>query len=140
MEFVAIVAVILGVTLWVINLVENSYSQSEGDNTNSQESVSEQVDRRHNVPSQTITVIHKHVEPKDKKASRLSRKLHCPSCRSLNVHLIDNTKKGFSVGKAIGGAVLSNDRVGSLAGFSGKRNKKPTFHCGNCGKVFKYRI
>ena len=43
-------------------------------------------------------------------------------------------KKGFSVGKALGGAVLSGG-VGAVAGFAGKKGKKE-WHCKNCGTVF----
>lgn len=83
--------------------------------------------------------VHKHIAPKEKKASRFSSSLHCPKCRSFNVQVVGNTRKGFSVGKAVGGAAL-NGRIGTLAGFAGKQNKRPKFHCLSCGHVFKHRI
>lgn len=44
-------------------------------------------------------------------------------------------KKGFSVGKAVGGAILTGG-IGTLAGFAGKKGKNQWF-CQNCNKVFE---
>lgn len=63
-------------------------------------------------------------------------KIKCPKCRSTNVQPLGVHKKGFSVGKAVGGAILVGG-VGSLAGFAGKGSKKTDFVCMNCGKQFK---
>ncbi|MCC4413347.1 hypothetical protein LMB68_03255 [Limosilactobacillus reuteri] len=63
-------------------------------------------------------------------------KIKCPKCRSTNVQPLGVHKKGFSVGKAVGGTILVGG-VGSLAGFAGKRSKKTDFVCMNCGKQFK---
>lgn len=46
----------------------------------------------------------------------------CPKCGSKNVQFMQQDKKGFSVGKALGGAVLSGG-VGAVAGFAGKKAK-----------------
>ena len=54
--------------------------------------------------------------------------------KSKNVQFMQQDKKGFSVGKALGGAVLSGG-VGAVAGFAGKKGKKE-WHCKNCGTVF----
>ncbi len=61
--------------------------------------------------------------------------LKCPKCKSTNLQHAGNKRKGFSVGKAIGGAVLTGG-VGALAGFAGKKGKKENFVCMNCGKKF----
>lgn len=63
-------------------------------------------------------------------------KIKCPKCRSTNVQPLGVHKKGFSVGKAVGGTILVGG-VGSLAGFAGKNSKKTDFVCMNCGKQFK---
>lgn len=44
-------------------------------------------------------------------------------------------KKAFSVGKAIGGALLTGG-IGTLAGFAGKKGKYEVF-CMNCGHRWK---
>lgn len=75
-------------------------------------------------------------QPEDKKAGLFHSGVFCPYCRSLNVHFMHNNRKGFSVGKAIGGAALTGG-IGSLAGFTGKKGKKNTWHCAECGRTFK---
>lgn len=59
------------------------------------------------------------------------QKIHCPKC--LSDQITDNPK-GFSVGKAIGGAVITGG-IGLLAGFHGNSNTIIT--CLNCGHQFK---
>ncbi len=54
-------------------------------------------------------------------------KLYCPNCGSS--HLVAN-KKGFGVGKAVTGAVLTGG-IGLLAGFIGSGKVKVT--CLKCG-------
>ena len=71
----------------------------------------------------------------DKKAGLFSSSTYCPHCRSLNVSFMQNNKKGFSVGKAVGGAALTGG-IGTLAGFAGKKGKNQ-WHCQNCGKTFE---
>lgn len=61
----------------------------------------------------------------------------CPKCKSAHVSFMQQGKKGFSVGKAVGGSLLSfGTGVGALAGFAGKKGKKQ-WHCQNCGSVFE---
>lgn len=66
----------------------------------------------------------------------LEGKVYCPHCGSTNIQPLGVHKKGFSVGKAVGGAVLTNG-IGLLAGFAGKNTKQTDFVCMNCGKQFK---
>lgn len=61
---------------------------------------------------------------------------HCPKCNSRNLQILGQHKKGFSLGKAVGGAVLTGG-IGTLAGFAGKRTKKVDVICMNCGNKFK---
>lgn len=56
--------------------------------------------------------------------------LRCPACNSE--HLTAN-KKGFGLGKAVGGAILTGG-IGLLAGFIGSNKVKVT--CLQCGGVF----
>lgn len=61
-------------------------------------------------------------------------KVKCPSCNSLDIQFIQNNKKAFSVGKAVGGAVLTGG-VGALAGFAGKKGDDQ-WRCNDCGNMF----
>ncbi|MGX8699800.1 hypothetical protein [Caproiciproducens sp.] len=56
---------------------------------------------------------------------------HCPKCGSTS---LTAAKKGFGVGKAIAGAVVTGG-VGLLAGFIG--SGKVELICLNCGTKFK---
>lgn len=62
-------------------------------------------------------------------------KMKCPRCGSKNIQLAGKHRKGFSVGKAVGGAVLTGG-IGALAGFAGKQTKKSDWVCLDCGKSF----
>ncbi|KRM79448.1 hypothetical protein FC84_GL001627 [Lapidilactobacillus dextrinicus DSM 20335] len=74
---------------------------------------------------------------KQEKADRKAYKnaVKCPKCGSTDVVFMQNNKKAFSTGKAIGGAVLTGG-IGALAGFTGKKGKNE-WHCNNCGNTFK---
>ncbi|MGG5324356.1 hypothetical protein IGJ83_000708 [Enterococcus pernyi] len=61
--------------------------------------------------------------------------IKCPTCQSREVQFMQNNKKGFSVGKAIGGAALTGG-IGTLAGFAGKKGKNQWF-CTNCHTTFE---
>lgn len=61
--------------------------------------------------------------------------IKCPHCNSKNVQFMQQNKKGFSVGKAVGGAVLTGG-IGTLAGFAGKKGEKQ-WHCQECGNIFE---
>ena len=73
--------------------------------------------------------------PKKPKGKRLV----CPQCGSVRVDILDNSRKGFSVKKAAVGGILTCG-IGTLAGFAGGKNKKPTMRCQECGHVFKYKL
>ena len=62
-------------------------------------------------------------------------KLKCPKCKSNNINVLGNERKGFSVAKAAGGALLTGG-IGLLAGFAGKKGKYEVF-CVNCGHRWK---
>lgn len=64
-------------------------------------------------------------------------RIKCPSCSSINVQFLQQDKKSFSVGKAVGGALLTGG-IGALAGFTGKKGNKQ-WHCLNCGNLFETR-
>mgnify|MGYP003084624110 FL=1 len=61
--------------------------------------------------------------------------IKCPHCSSKKVQFMQQNKKAFSVGKAVGGAVLTGG-IGTLAGFAGKKGKKQ-WHCQECGNIFE---
>lgn len=62
-------------------------------------------------------------------------KIKCKYCKSTNVSFMQNNRKGFSIGKAVGGAILTGG-IGTLAGFAGKKGKNE-WHCSDCGRTFK---
>ena len=66
--------------------------------------------------------------------------MKCPKCKGVNIQVIGNDRKGFSVGKAVGGAILTagTGGIGSLAGFIGKKGKYDCF-CQDCGHRFKVK-
>nr|DAV85241.1 MAG TPA: DNA-directed RNA polymerase II subunit [Caudoviricetes sp.] len=70
-----------------------------------------------------------------KQAQTVSNIITCPNCNSKNVSFLQQDKKAFSVGKAVGGAVLTGG-IGALAGFAGKKGNKQ-WHCKNCGNFFE---
>lgn len=61
--------------------------------------------------------------------------LTCPKCMGHNIQVLGNDRKGFSVGKAVGGALLTGG-IGVLAGFAGKKGKYEVF-CTDCGHRWK---
>ncbi|MDD4106298.1 MAG: hypothetical protein PHH03_10695 [Eubacteriales bacterium] len=70
----------------------------------------------------------------------MARNVKCPKCKSANIQVMGNDRKGFSIGKAIGGGLLtaSTGGLGLLAGFIGKKGKYDVF-CGDCGHRFKVK-
>ncbi|WP_432226901.1 hypothetical protein [Limosilactobacillus fermentum] len=70
--------------------------------------------------------------------ARLKEKMKCPRCGSKNIQPAGVHKGGFSIGKAVGGAILTSGvgGVGSLAGFAGKQTGKSDWVCLDCGKSF----
>lgn len=69
--------------------------------------------------------------------SNESSKPRCPKCTSTNIQFLGRDRKGFSVGKAVGGAILTGG-VGSLAGFAGKKGKFQWL-CMDCGNRFEMK-
>ena len=60
----------------------------------------------------------------------------CPMCgESVKWTKVDESNKGFSVGKAAVGAVLLGP-VGLVGGALGK--KRQAYYCGNCGFNHEY--
>lgn len=70
-----------------------------------------------------------------KKAKVLNKAVKCPQCKSIKTEYLGQNKKGFSVGKAVLGGMLTAG-VGTLAGFAGKKGKY-TWHCNECGCMFE---
>ena len=64
-------------------------------------------------------------------------KVACPKCHSVDVVLMGQDRKGFSVGKMVGGAILTGG-IGAMAGFIGKKGKYQ-FYCQNCGERFSHK-
>lgn len=60
--------------------------------------------------------------------------IKCTNCSSMDIQFMQNDKKAFSAGKAVGGAVLTGG-VGVLAGFAGKKGDDQ-WRCNNCGHIF----
>ena len=71
--------------------------------------------------------------------------LYCPKCKNYNIIPID-TKKKFSIGKAVVGNTVGflmggpiGGVVGAATGINGKTGKTK-FLCQDCGKVFENKI
>ena len=58
----------------------------------------------------------------------------CPYCRSSRFEIVGQDKSSFSVGKALGGAILTGG-IGVLAGFIGTKGDFQC-HCQECGSMF----
>lgn len=65
----------------------------------------------------------------------MAKDMKCPKCKSTNIQVLGNNRKAFSVGKAVGGALLTGG-IGALAGFAGKKGKYEVF-CADCGHRWK---
>ena len=68
----------------------------------------------------------------------MKKQMKCPNCGSFNIQVLGNNRKGFSVGKAVGGFLLTGGGVGALAGFTGKKGKYELF-CMDCGHRWKQK-
>lgn len=84
---------------------------------------------------ETLAQIQADVERQAKEKEQIKNSLICPKCHSDNIQVLGAQRKGFSVGKAVGGAILTGG-IGALAGFAGKKGKKTEFVCMNCGNRF----
>ena len=67
----------------------------------------------------------------------MAKSMYCPKCKSTNIQVLGERRKGFSVGKAIGGGLLTGG-IGLLAGFTGKKGKFEVF-CQDCGHRWKVK-
>ena len=76
--------------------------------------------------------------PEPKRPVSFKKIATCPNCGSTNINFLGNNRKGFSVGKSVGGAMLTGG-IGTLAGFAGKKGRKDNWHCGDCGTLFKLK-
>ena len=65
------------------------------------------------------------------------KNVKCPKCGSLDVVPLGQDKKGFSVGKMVGGGLLLGG-VGLAAGFIGKKGKYQLY-CQNCGHRYEVK-
>lgn len=74
----------------------------------------------------------------------MAKQVRCPKCKGTNIQVLGNKRKGFSAGKAVGGAAITSFIPvigwvgGLLAGFAGKRGKYEVF-CTDCGHRFKVK-
>jgi len=73
----------------------------------------------------------------------MAKQVKCPKCKGTNIQVLGNKMKGFSVGKSIGGAIITSFTPvgwipGLLTGFAGKRGKYEVF-CTDCGHRFKVK-
>lgn len=67
----------------------------------------------------------------------MAKAIKCPKCGGTKIQVLGNDRKGFSAGKAIGGALLTGG-IGLLAGFAGKKGKYEVF-CTDCGNRFQVK-
>lgn len=67
----------------------------------------------------------------------MAKSVKCPKCKSTNINVMGNKRKAFSIGKAVGGAILTGG-AGALVGFVGKKGKYDCF-CSDCGHRFRVK-
>ena len=87
----------------------------------------------------TINHVVTHVAPRDKKGHKGKRSLVCPTCHSVDVDMMDDNRKGFSLKKAVVGTIIFLP-AGGFAGFAGGKRNKKIFRCRNCGQLFKFKV
>jgi len=68
----------------------------------------------------------------------MAKSMKCPKCKSTKIQVMGNNRKGFSIGKAAGGFILTGGGIGALAGFAGKKGKYEVF-CMDCGHRWKQK-
>ena len=61
--------------------------------------------------------------------------IKCPYCKSSNIQFMQQTKKNFSLGKAVSGTFLAGE-LGALAGFTGKKGNLQWL-CQDCNIIFE---
>lgn len=113
------------------NKEDNAKKQLDTKNNNVTTNGQDKIDNQENMQSSSVD------QQEGPTKKQLKKIPHCPKCKSTNVQVIGNHRKGFSVGKAVVGGVLTGG-VGTLAGFAGKKGKKTDMICMNCGKKFKW--
>ncbi len=91
------------------------------------------AERQRKAQEGMATLAQMSAESKAKKEFKKS--IHCPHCKSQNVQFMQNKRKGFSAGKAVGGAILTGG-IGTLAGFAGKDGNNQ-WVCMSCGRTFE---
>lgn len=56
----------------------------------------------------------------------MAKSMNCPKCKSTNIQVLGERRKGFSVGKAIGGRLFTGE-IGLRVGFAGKKENLKYF-------------
>lgn len=85
-------------------------------------------------------------EQKSQQATQYRNQLTCKKCGGHDFQLAGDNSKKYSFGKSVAGSVglgIMTGGVGFIAGgavgFAGKKGKKNTFVCMNCGKTREVR-
>lgn len=127
-------------TTWEMNHTFPDFKKiyDQGDKVNLQQINQSEKEEKQNKES-IINIIKEQENINTQKKQIKQNTLECPNCGSKDITFAGNKRKGFSVGKAVGGAVLTGG-IGTLAGFTGKKGKKNQFICMSCGKEFTSKI
>ena len=85
-------------------------------------------------------------EQKSQQATQYRNQLTCKKCGGHDFQLAGDNSKKYSFGKSVAGSVGLGVMTGGLGfiaggavGFAGKKGKKNTFVCMNCGKTREVR-
>lgn len=112
------------------------HTKKQGDNLNSFISLLKEHNKEIETRHSGVSVMTQVKEANKIEKQTINRHaIRCPRCKSTNVTFMDNKRKGFSVGKAVAGGVLTGG-IGTIAGFAGKKGKD-RWHCAECGNIFQ---
>lgn len=117
---------------WAIHLIVSNWIQGQ-----SSEELKRKIDNHITFTKAELKQEQPKINKENTHVSNTSEyQLVCPHCGSTNIQPLGQHRKGFSIGKAVGGTILTGG-VGALAGFAGKKTNQTDFVCMNCGKQFK---
>ncbi|MBY4798226.1 hypothetical protein K6V98_07690 [Collinsella sp. AGMB00827] len=69
----------------------------------------------------------------------MAKRLKCPTCGSLDISALGDSKRSVSAGKAIVGGLIVGPLGFVVGGLMGKKGKV-TLYCHDCGTTWKKKL